>query len=504
MRLINLLTAILLSTATIYAETLDIETSLTGNAGSGTFAPYYITSNNFGVYTQRNALTLSAGMFNRPDTTRRLDISYGLQLIGQVSNIAPYSHYHADTDTWSDYRAPRKWGWIQQLYASLRYRSLFITAGWQQVGSAMLDDQLSSGDLTWSANARPMPGVRFGFNRFVDIPLTAKALQVQGEIFYGRPTDNTWLRQHFNYWSSFITTGRLDSYRRLYFRTNPTKPLYVTFGMQAASQYCGHYTLYEKGHPVEIYHHKFKLSDLWGMIVPRTDDSFVEGNHLGSWDLRADWRLGSEKRHTLSAYFQWLWEDGSGIGKLNGWDGLWGVQYSTGGAIPWLKTVVVEYLDFTNQSGPTHYAPGDFPGTTLGYQATGSDSYYNNYYYNGYAHYGLSQGTPFMRSPMYNTDGYLRFIDTRVRGFHMGLSGAITPVIDWTALMSWRTSLGDSYVPRIHKVRDLSWSASASWRLPRHLGMTIKGQIAMDHGTLYGDTFGALVTLSWNGSISLH
>ncbi len=484
-------------------ELLEIETSLSANTGHGSFAPYFITSNNFGVTTERNSLNLRAGIFRRPDTTRRFDISYGLDLIGSASSTTAYNRYSANTAEWVNYKAPHKWGWIQQLYASLRYRSIFVTAGWQEVGSALLDDRLSSGDLTWSANARPMPGIRFGFNRFVDIPFTAGALQIQCEIFYGRPTDNTWLRQHFNYWTSFITTGRLDSYRRIYFRTNPGKPLYVTFGMQAASQYCGYYTQYEKGEIILVQNQRFKFKDLIGMTIPQPDNAYYAGNHLGSWDIRADWKIGPDKRHTISAYVQWPWEDGSGIGKQNGWDGLWGIQYSSN-STPWLSSVVIEYLDFTNQSGPTHWDADDFPGSTLIDHATGADSYYNNYYYNGYAHYGLAQGTPFLRSPMYNTDGYLHFTDTRVRGFHIGANGVISRTnVSWRMLFSWRKSLGDSYIPRVNKAYDTSWLAEATWKTTKLHGMSVGAQLAMDRGTLYGNTFGAMLTIKWDGSISL-
>ena len=60
------------------------------------------------------------------------------------------------------------------------------------------------------------------------------------------------------------------------------------------------------------------------MLLPSKDggEGFVSGNHLGTWDIKAGYAFanGSE----LSAYCSRLWEDGSGIGKLNGWDGLSG------------------------------------------------------------------------------------------------------------------------------------------------------------------------------------
>lgn len=496
-------TALLLTHQTASSETLDISTSLSANSGHGTFAPYYITSNRFGINTARNALTLRAAVINPVDSTRRLDFSYGIDLVGQAASTPLYDRFDPALDQIVLHRPARQWGWIQQLYGTMRYRSLFITLGSQQVGSALLDDDLSSGDLTWSANARPMPGLRIGFNRFVDIPLTAHALQVQAEYFVGIPTDNHWLRQHFNYWSSFITTGRINSYRRLHLRTNPSKPLYVTFGMQAATQACGNYRLYEDGQLVKTEHNRFTSSDLITLLIPRSDAAYFAGNHLGSWDIRADWRLPGSSGAKLSAYVQWPWEDGSGVGKLNGWDGLWGVQYTPGNSLPWLRSIVVEYLDFTNQSGAIHWAQHDFPGTTLTDDATGADSYYNNYFYNGYALYGLSQGTPFLRSPLYNTDGYLRYLDTRVRGVHLAAAGTLNNRIDWKLMYSWRQSLGDCFVPRLDKARDTSWSLQATYHTPRIKGLDIQAQIAMDRGTLYGNTFGAIVTIAWNGSVKI-
>ena len=98
--------------------------------------------------------------------------------------------------------------------------------------------------------------------------------------------------------------------------------------------------------------------------------------------------------------------------------------------------MVVEYIDFMNQSGPIHWAPGDFPGTSLVSQATGSDDYYNNKTYNSYANYGLVLGTPVIMSPIYNTDGQILCLNNRMRGFHIGAEGSISPKVDYRVLLN--------------------------------------------------------------------
>ncbi len=319
-------------------------------------------------------------------------------------------------------------------------------------------------------------------------------------LFYGKPHDNNWLRDHFNHYNSFITSGHWNNYKRLYLRTNPSQPFSATFGMQAAAQFAGTCVTYRNGEIVSEVKAPLKLRDFYQMIIPRHGEYFYRGNHLGSWDIALRYRLrnGNEVR----AYLQSPWEDGSGIGKMNGFDGLWGLEFRASKP-GFITGAVLEYLDFTNQSGPLHWSPGDHPGTTITDEATGSDSYYNNYFYNGYACYGMSQGTPFIPSPLYNLDGYMRYADTRVRGFHAALRGNISSEVDYRMMISHRTGRGDSYLPRLHKVRDTSIMLEGIYKMQNTPEMDLKCQLAWDHGSMYGNNFGILVTISYKGSFNI-
>ena len=63
----------------------------------------------------------------------------------------------------------------------------------------------------------------------------------------------------------------------------------------------------------------------------------------------------------------------------------------------------MEWLDFTNESGPIPWEPGDHPGTTLDKWTSGGDNYYNNDMYGSYANYGMAIATPFLRRPSYRS-----------------------------------------------------------------------------------------------------
>jgi hypothetical protein len=477
--------------------TIDCAAEMTANAGSGTFAPYYIASNRHGVLSQSRGAMLRLSALKQMDKSRRFSWGVGVDAIAATASHTDYARYDVNSATWYNHSegiAPIR---LQQLYGELKWRSLFLTVGMKQHESALLNFELSSGDLTESGNARPIPEVRVGLIDFRDIPLTNGWLQIQGELSYGKMTDNKWLLEHYNYYNYHITQGTWYNYKRIYFRTKPTERFSVTLGMQAAGQFAGNVSWYRDGIVYQTLSQSFKIKYLWKMLIPQSDGVYYAGNHLGSWDFLARYRLKSGDE--VRVYFQWPWEDGSGIGKLNGFDGLWGLEWRSAQR-RWITGVVAEYLYFMNQSGPIHYSPGDTPNSTIPAHTDGGDQYYNNQQYNGYANYGMSIGSPFLPSPIYNQDGYMAYIDNRVRGFHIGLSGAMSRVIDWRLLASYRQGFGDGRIPRQYPVHNTSLMAEARWHISTVPGLSVCGQIAIDRGDIYGNNCGALLSVKYDCS----
>ena len=348
-----------------------------------------------------------------------------------------------------------------------------------------------------------MMGVGGGFVNFQTVPLTHGWLQVNGEVGYYKPGDNQWLEHHFNYYNHFLTTGWWMNYKNFYFRSHPDKPLVVTVGMQAACQFGGTINTYMNGTLVETVKQNTNAEAFFKALIPghggshQGDKVFFEGNHLGSWDVLLDYRLRGGAH--LRAYCQKPWEDGSGIGFRNGFDGLWGLEWRS--AQPgWVTGAVLELLDLTNQGGPIHWAPADHEGTTITTPVTGMDNYYNNYAFNGYQNRGMAIGTPMTRSPLYNRDGHLNFDHTVLRGVHLAVKGQLSAQLRYRVMGSWRRSWGTLEQPVPH-VDATSLMVEATYTPARVPALECTAQLAIDRGKLLGNNAGALVSVTYHGKI---
>lgn len=484
-------------------ENINYDASLTVETSSGSFAPYYFAANRWGTLTQSDNVLLNVGASRDYDLSKRVTWSYGVRAVGGRTSATAYDVFHASSDPQWDIRYAHPAAiWLQEAWAGFKFRGVYIEGGMRQSGSPLLDDELSSGDMVHSANARPVPQIMAGFIDFQNIPFTNKWAQVKGVISYGWFVQNKWLEDHYNFYNYHITRNQLYSYKNIYFRSNPEKPFSVTVGAQIAGDFGGTTYHYSNGKLYSVEQHGSSISDYWKMLIPTPDngDDFYEGALLGSWDFQARYHLRSG--HELKAYFQWLWEDGSGMSKHNGWDGLWGVEYKSDNPW-WIDGAVIEYLDLTNHSGPIHYAP-HFQGADIPYQSTGADNYYNSGYYNAYTNLGMGLGNAMVMSPIYNRDGYPQFLLNRVKGVHVALRGTLSDNVTYKVKFGWRKALGTSYEPLQAPVHSTMLMAEASWRIPQVKGLQLTGAFGLDHGEMPGNSVGGMVTISYDGLLKLN
>ncbi|NJK85722.1 MAG: capsule assembly Wzi family protein [Bacteroidales bacterium] len=108
-----------------------------------------------------------------------------------------------------------------------------------------------------------------------------------------------------------------------------------------------------------------------------------------------------------------------------------------------IKTLVFEYLNTMNQSGPLEikYYNGS---RDYGY---GNDNYYNNWLYlMGYTYKDMTIGNPLLTSPVYlsgNPD-YIR--NNRVNAFHFGAAGMFKN-LEYNILYTFSHNYGTYYFP---------------------------------------------------------
>ena len=404
--------------------------------------------------------------------------------------------------------------YLQQGYLHLSYKPFFIEVGSRENRQVLRDDLLSSGSFAKGTNAKPIPQIRIGTNGFWTVPYTRQWLQVNFEGGYGKFMDSNYREDTFHQAGNADTTYTTDIYyhqKHLFFRSNPTKRFFVTIGIEHVVQFGGTYHGYVNGIDGEMKTDK-KPTDLkacWKVILPYGDSNYFEneamedwvfGNHLGSMTVQLGWNI--DQHHQLQAYCDDIFEDGSGIRKSNGFDGLWGLQYNnTSAGRQYLRGAVLEYFQTTNQSGPLHWDSGDYPEpvrSQITDFVTGNDDYYNHKFYGGYAHYGMTTGNPIITSPVYNRDCITAYRDNRIKAWYMGVNGEITDRLSYLVKGTYREGWGTYSAPLAVKHHSFDAMLQGSY----HTGPWLfSAAYAFDRGNICGDCSTFNLKIHYHGKI---
>ena len=467
---------------------LTTETSV----GTGDYTAFQLVTNRHHVMgTRSNTAYLRGAVYAMHSLNKKLTLSGAIDVVASV---------HADHEAY-----------LQQCYANLSYDSFFVEAGSRENTQVLRDDLLSTGAFVKGTNAKPIPQVHFGTNSFWTVPNTKDWLQINFDVGYGKFMDDNYHEKKFrqeNSHNSRYTIGTYYHQKHLYFRSNPTKRFFAIAGIEHVVQFSGTRYEYKDGELVA----KKKPADLkafLNVILPLGDSSYFEndskedwvfGNHIGMMTVQIGWNINSN--HLLQAYLDNTFEDGSGIRKGNGWDGLWGLQYNNKAkGRRHVRGAVFEYFQTTNQSGPIHWDGEDYPDPIRG-QITdfvaGNDYYYNHNFYDGYAYYGMTPGNALITSPIYNKDGFLGFRDNRIKAWHLGINGEITGKISYLVKGSYREGWGTYFFPLPTKHHSFDALVQGTY----DIGFwKFSAAYAFDKGNIYGDCSTFNLKINFHGKI---
>lgn len=462
-----------------------------GAVGTGDYTAFQLTANRHHVLATRPNTAYMRAAVNVEHA-----FSKDWTLSGAVDAIASV---HADHKAY-----------LQQCYVNLSYRQFFIEAGSREELSVLRDDLLSAGSFVKGTNAKPVPQIHFGTKGFWTVPYTKDWLQIHFDFGYGKFLDNSYKEDVFrnNPVNRSYSKGAYYHQKHLYLRSNPEKTLFVTVGIEHAVQLCGTNYTYENGELVA----KEKpagLKAFWNVILPLGDSNYFEngamedwiyGNHVGMMTYQIGWNINSN--HQVQAYLDNPFEDGSGVRKGNGWDGLWGLQYTnkTEGR-QLVRGAVVEYFQSTNQSGPLHWDSGDYPEpirSQITDFVTGNDNYYNHGFYGSYAYYGMTPGNPLITSPIYNKDGYMAYRDNRIKAWHLGINGELTDRWSYLVKGSYREGWGTYHNPLATKHHSFDAMVQGSYSCGPWL---LSAAYAFDKGNIVGDCSTFNLKISYHGKI---
>ena len=341
----------------------------------------------------------------------------------------------------------------QEYYGSVGWKNFRLDLGARARPERMLGLSSVNGDILWSNNARPMPGV---------VIQTTEPLRlfpwvgVEGALAHYWQNDDRFVEDsylHFKYLSlNFRLSDRsqLDFGLHHYAQWGGVSPV---FGPQPSSF----------KDFIRIFFGKEGGSDSF-----EGDQSNVLGNQLGSWQIKFRYAL---EEGEISLYFQNLFENTPGLQLNNFPDGIWGAfwrlpEYGI------FKGLLYEYTQ------------------TTWVNATGGNYFRNFVYRSGWTYFGRVIGTPFIL-PLKDEPGIL---NNRVVAHHFGVNTGFNK-LEMKFLGSFVTNKGLPEAPFNPEENVFYTQLSLQYPLGDHFqfGMNVGG----DFSDVNGENLGASLSVRY-------
>lgn len=458
------------------AITYSVESSVT--LSDGNHSPLWLNANKQGLSSiNRNSGYLAAGIFRETDKDKRFSYGFGLELAGAANFTSNFI--------------------VQQAYLDLKYQLIGLSIGSKERYSDLVNKELSSGELSLSGNARPVPQVRVEIADYTKVPGTNGWLSFRGHVAYGRFTDSNWQKgfagPHVN-----RTSGGLYHSKALYLKLGEMERFPLTFeaGIQLEAQFGG--TRYNADGTT--FKMPAKLKDFFKTLVPMAggkdtplaDQVNIEGNQLGNYHFSLNYRLEGWGVH---AYYEHYFEDHSMLWIEYPWkDGLVGVEI-TPPANRLVSGVVYEYIGSKDQTGAVFWDHNSI----IDQQISARDNYYNHGFYGAWQHWGMALGNPLFTSPIYNKNGELDFRSNRIIAHHLGISGAPFKGLKYRVLISRSDNWGTYSKPFREVVKNTSGLLEVTYAPCRLPGWSFTVAGGTDRGGMLGDNTGGMVVIRKTG-----
>lgn len=449
-----------------------------GSLSTGETTPFWIVNNTYGLIPLKSDNAYLRGIVKgKYEIKKDFYVNAGIDLAGAANHSSSFL--------------------LQQLYGEIVFKSFLLTIGQKEYYNSFLNKELSSGDFNYSSNARPIPEVRIAIPEFVRFPFTNGFLKVRGDFTVGKSFDNDYIndtRKPGEDYALDILWHRKSLYL-LFEDPENHFPFSFTFGLDHAVQWGGWSSWEDTGDIPQSF------SDFVRVVFGQGggDNSHIGeqvnvlGNHQGTYNARLTYK--SEK-FTLSAYKQHYFDDGSGMEYTNWRDGIYGLECSFNNQ-DYLKNIVFEYINTTDQSGSMHFIYYERKGARGG----GNDDYYNHdFYKSGWSYWGRTIGNPLLTSPEYNGDGTLYLKNNRIKAWHLGLKGNINADLSYRVLATGMYAWGRHSFPFLKKKSSFVSMAECNYFLPGTRGWLVGLQLAIDRGNLYENNWGCSLKISKSGS----
>jgi hypothetical protein len=446
-------------------DTIHYNIRLSGLSSSGAYAPFWLQSRDYGTTPSTpQSATFLVGVqknFDHPD--RLFDYNFKVSGFLSTDNLKTNLYF-------------------QEWYAHLRLLVFDLVVGSREEQFGNQDQTLSSGGFLFSQNARPIPCLTVGIEKYTPVPFTRGYVEVKGAISEGVFLDNLYMK------------NVLFHHKYIYLRFGGNLPVHLQYNFDHAAQWGGiNPNSNTAATPVA-----FKdFIDVFtgghgGSDANRSDQINALGNHIISQGVRLDADISDFK---IGAYWQNLLEDGPIrlIGfDMNTPDGLWGISIHNN-RFPFINGILYEYLNTTDQSGPFAGVDGVDYGGVDGYFTNGS-------YPSGWSYYSRTIGTPFISSPLYTKNINLSTLNNRVQVHHIGIEGDILSY-QYRFLTSFSKNYGNYYPPFPAMIQNTSMLLDVHKQFSGLSNIELGCSLGADFGKLYGNSVGIQFSIRKTGDL---
>lgn len=467
---------------------VEADVQLSTTQSDGDYAPFWLSSNRYGVESTEPQsgymrAALSRSLENDSDKVWRW--GYGLDVL-------------AATHSTSDF-------FIQQAYAELKYKLTTLTVGSKERDPVLRTPELTMGNMCMGINAHPIPQIRVDVDYF-NFPWTKGWWKWKFSIAYGMFTDGNWQESRITNNATYAKNV-LYHEKQLFWKFGKEEkfPLTLEFGVQIGQQFGGEiHNLYvsrwgdqnANGSYILVpsYKPSLKFKNWIDVLLlsgsDMTDGTYKNtmGNVLGSTNIRLQYY---GKDFKVAFYGERFFEDHSMFFVQYGvYDHLSGIEVEVP-RFKYVNRVVYEHFITRDQSGAVYHDKSD----NMPEGIYGRDNYYNHGSYSGWQHWGMAIGNPLITSPIYNTNGSIKFQNNRVNAHHFGISGDPLRNLHYRMLYTYSENWGTYATPFTEVKYQHSWMGEVRYTHSRY-GLEYLCGLGYDYGGIYGRSLGVQLSVT--------
>ncbi len=287
-------------------------------ASSSSNVPFWMLGNNSQRLVSGMPTQIYSSIFAyKEGGNNKLDYHYGFEAIG---------NFNGNTRTQ-----------VIQSYIGINYDGFLLTLGKRErTTNSLFSEELGFGNLINGNNALPIPKIMIETNGWVKFPFLHKNLSYRGSFSHG------WFEE------DRYQSGAFLHEKSLHFSIHSTaKNIELQFGLTHNAQWGGQNLTAETRQPTGLMNFiRILTASSGGNDATGSDQLNALGNHLGTWDLNGKVRIGN---WSLSNYWQFLWEDSSGLTPFNWRDGKVGITLKSSDHSSLVNTFNLEIIRTNDQ-----------------------------------------------------------------------------------------------------------------------------------------------------------